>query len=307
MGFQEPLQSPRRVTPLEIPAVQSASALRFPLSREQLVNRVRDALTEDGAFNDITTIATVQSDRRARGKRVARQAGVVAGIPLALETFRQLDPKISMRVDCEDGKRVKKGDTILFLTGHARGLLSAERVALNFLQRLSGVATLTSQYVDAVRGTRAKILDTRKTTPGWRSLEKYAVRAGGGTNHRMDLSSSVLIKDNHLAAVDGNVALAIQRARKMAPAEARVEIECDSIEQVEAAVGAAADIILLDNMPPELMRECVKLVNRRALVEASGGVSLDRVHAIAESGVDWISVGALTHSSPATNMALDFE
>ena len=307
MGFQEPIQPPRRVTPLEIPAVQSVSALRFPLSREQLVTRVRDALTEDGAFNDITTIATVHSDRRARGKLVARQAGVVAGIPLALETFRQLDPKISMRVDAEDGRRVQKHDTILFLTGHARGMLSAERVALNFLQRLSGVATLTSQYVEAVRGTRAKILDTRKTTPGWRSLEKYAVRAGGGTNHRMDLSSSVLIKDNHLAAVDGNVALAIQRARRMAPQEARVEIECDSIEQVEAAVACGADIILLDNMPPEQMKECVTLVNRRALVEASGGVTLERVRAIAESGVDWISIGALTHSSPATNMALDFE
>lgn len=302
-----PMPAPRRVAPLEIPEVPSGDWLRFPLNRAELQARVRDALIEDGAFNDITTIATVRSDRRARARLVARQAGVVAGIPLALETFRQLDPKSAMRVDAEDGTRVKKGDIIVFITGHARGLLSAERVALNFMQRLSGVASLTARYVDAIRGTSATILDTRKTTPGWRSLEKYAVRAGGARNHRLDLATSVLIKDNHLVAIDGQIAVAVQRAREIAPANATLEVECDSVAQVGDAVAAGAHIILLDNMPPDLMRECVTLVAGRAKLEASGGITLDTVRAVAETGVDFISVGALTHSAPAMNMALDFE
>jgi nicotinate-nucleotide pyrophosphorylase (carboxylating) len=200
-----------------------------------------------------------------------------------------------------------RGENVLFITGHARAMLSAERVALNFLMRLSGIATLTSRYVDAVRGTGVRILDTRKTTPGWRSLEKYAVRAGGGTNHRMDLASSVLIKDNHLAAVDGNVEIAIRRARELAPPGSKIEIECITADQVAAAAAAGADIILLDNMPLELMRECVKVTARRAELEASGGVTLDNVRAIAETGVNMISVGALTHSAAALNLALDFE
>jgi nicotinate-nucleotide pyrophosphorylase (carboxylating) len=295
------------VAPLEIPEVLNGDRLRFPLTREQLQERVREALIEDGAFNDITTIATVRSDRRAHARLVARQAGVVAGIPLALETFRQLDPKCALRVDAEDGTRVKKGDVLVVITGHARGMLSAERVALNFMQRLSGVASLTARYVDAIRGTVATILDTRKTTPGWRSLEKYAVRAGGGSNHRLDLASSVLIKDNHLVAVDGNVTVAVQRAREIAPPQATIEVECDSVEQVGHAVAAGAHVILLDNMPAEMMRECVTLVAGRARLEASGGITLDTVRAVAETGVDFISVGALTHSAPAMNLALDFE
>ncbi|MFN8574067.1 MAG: carboxylating nicotinate-nucleotide diphosphorylase [Gemmatimonadaceae bacterium] len=299
--------APRRVTPLEVPAIRHQDPLRFPLTVDALHATVHDALTEDGAFNDITTIATVRSDRRARAQLVARQTGVIAGMPFALETFRQLDPKVSMRVDAEDGARVKKGDTLVYITGHARGMLSAERVALNFMQRLSGIASLTARYVDAVAGTRTVILDTRKTTPGWRRLEKYAVRAGGGRNHRFDLSSSVLIKDNHLVAVDGNVAVAIQRARELAPPGAEVEVECDSIEQVGAAVQAGAQIILLDNMAPDRLRACVELVAGRAKLEASGGVSLETVRAMAETGVDFISVGALTHSAPALNLALDFE
>jgi nicotinate-nucleotide pyrophosphorylase (carboxylating) len=300
------LPPPRRVTPLEMPAA-ARDGLRFPLTREQLVVRVREALEEDGAFNDVTTIATVRSDRRARAALVARQGGTVAGIPFALETFRMLDPKVSMRVDTEDGKRAMRGETVVYITGHARAMLSAERVALNFLMRLSGIATLTSRYVDAVRGTGVRILDTRKTTPGWRSLEKYAVRAGGGTNHRMDLSSSVLIKDNHLAAVDGHVEIAIRRAREVAPPGARIEVECINVDQVVAAAEAGANIILLDNMPLELMRECVKVTARRAALEASGGVTLENVRAIAATGVDMISVGALTHSAAALNLALDFE
>ena len=281
--------------------------LRFPLTRDQLAVRVREALEEDGAFNDITTIATVRTDRRARAALVARQGGTIAGIPFALETFRMLDSKVSMRVDTEDGKRAMRGETVVYITGHARAMLSAERVALNFLMRLSGIATLTSRYVDAVRGTGVRILDTRKTTPGWRSLEKYAVRAGGGTNHRMDLASSVLIKDNHLAAVDGHVEIAIRRARELAPPGARIEIECITVDQVAAAAAAGANIILLDNMPLELMRECVKVTAHRAELEASGGVTLDNVRSIAGTGVDMISIGALTHSAAALNLAVDFE
>src|SRR6478735_479718 len=197
-------RAPRTVTPLSVPAL-NYDRLRFPLTHDQLSSLVRAALEEDQAFNDVTTIATVLSSRRARASLVARQAGCIAGVSLALEAFRLLDPKISMRVDSEDGTRVEKGDTVIYMTGHARALLSAERTALNFMQRLSGIATLAARYVDAVKGTRARILDTRKTTPGWRRLEKYAVRAGGGVNHRLDLARAVLIKDNHLKAVDGDV------------------------------------------------------------------------------------------------------
>jgi nicotinate-nucleotide pyrophosphorylase (carboxylating) len=281
--------------------------LRFPYHQDELRNLVRSALDEDEAFNDLTTIATVVSDRHARGQLVARAEGVLCGVPLAVEAFRQLDPKVTIRVDLEDGARLKRGANILYLSGHARALLAAERVALNFMQRLSGIATLTARYVDAVKGTRAKILDTRKTTPGWRLLEKYAVRAGGGTNHRLNLSAAVLIKDNHLAAVDGDVGLAVRRARDLAPAGTKIEVECDRIEQVGAAVEAGADIIMFDNMSPDEMARCVELVRNRATTEASGGVSLQTVRAIAQAGVDWISVGALTHSAPALDLALDFE
>ena len=298
---------PRTITPLSVPAIDAQGMLRFPLRQDVLADTVRSALQEDGAFNDVTTIATVVSDRRSRATLVARESGVVCGVPLALESFRLLDPKVAIRVDREDGTHVRAGEPVLFVTGHARGLLSAERVALNYLQRLSGIATLTSRYVDAVRGTKAKILDTRKTTPGWRMLEKYAVRAGGGTNHRMDLSTGVLIKDNHLAALDGDIAKAVSRSRALAPKGVPIEVECDSIEQVDRAASAGADVILLDNMSLEQMAECVRLVNGRAILEASGGVTLGSVRRIAETGVDWISVGALTHSAPSMDLALDFE
>lgn len=268
---------------------------------------VRAALEEDAAFNDVTSIALVRGERRARAALVARQAGVLAGVPLAVEAFRLLDARGAIRIDAEDGSVVNAGTSILFITGHARPMLAAERVALNFLQRLSGVATLTSRYVEAVRGTRARILDTRKTTPGWRALEKYAVRMGGGVNHRLDLSDAVLIKDNHLAALDGNIAMAVRRARELAPAGTRIEVECERREQVEQAVSAGADVIMLDNMPTPIMRECVQLVAGRATVEASGGVTLSTVREIAETGVDWISVGAITHSPPAMDAALEFE
>lgn len=298
---------PRTITPLSVPAVDGVGILAFPLRQEVLTETVRAALQEDGAFNDVTTIATVVSDRRSRATLVARESGVICGVPLALESFRLLDPKVAIRVDHEDGTHIRAGEPVLFVTGHARGLLSSERVALNYLQRLSGIATLTARYVDAVRGTKAKILDTRKTTPGWRLLEKYAVRAGGGTNHRMDLSSGVLIKDNHLSALDGDIAKAVSRSRALAPKGVPIEVECDSIEQVDRAASAGADVIMLDNMTLEQMAECVRLVNGRAILEASGGVTLGSVRRIAETGVDWISIGALTHSAPSMDLALDFE
>ena len=302
-----PPGTPRTITPLSAPAVRDMGHLTFPLDGAALDGPVRAALEEDGAFNDITTIATVVTERRARASLVARQAGVIAGVPLAVEAFRLLDPKVSIRIDADDGTRVSSGDTVLYITGHARSMLAAERVALNFLQRLSGVATLTARYVDAVHGTRARILDTRKTTPGWRLLEKYAVRAGGGTNHRLDLASAVLIKDNHLAAVDGDVGLAVRRCREIAAPGTRVEVECERRDQVEAAVRAGADVVMLDNMPLDELRACVALVAGRVLLEASGGVTLDTVREIAETGVDWISVGALTHSVPALDLSLDVE
>ena len=297
---------PRTVTPLSVPAIDSAGALRFPLKQQALDALVREALDEDGAFNDLTTIATVVSERRARAALVARESGVVCGVALAVDAFRLLDPKVAIRIDVEDGMKVSAGSSVLFVNGNARALLSAERVALNFLQRLSGIASLTAQFVAAVEGTGAKILDTRKTTPGWRRLEKYAVVAGGGFNHRLDLSSAVLIKDNHLSALDGDIAMAVHRARELAPG-VKIEVECDNLEQVERALAAGADIIMLDNMPTDDMQAAVKFVRRRAILEASGGVTLTTVRAIAETGIDWISVGALTHSAPAMDLGLDFD
>lgn len=281
--------------------------LFFPLTRAETRQLVRAALDEDDTTHDVTTIATVVSDRRARCRLVARQAGVIAGVPLAAEAFRQLDPSVTIRIDREDGEGVDANTLVMYLSGHARGLLSAERVALNFMQRLCGVATLTARYVAAVKGTGARILDTRKTTPLWRKLEKYAVRAGGGLNHRMDLAAAVLMKDNHIAAIDGDISLGIKRAREIARPGTKVEVECDTLEQVSRAVAAGADIVMLDNMVPALIREAVLMVSGRAILEASGGVNLDSVRAIAETGVDWISVGALTHSAPSLDLALDFE
>jgi nicotinate-nucleotide pyrophosphorylase (carboxylating) len=297
---------PKRIAALAERGFAPAGALRFPYARLMTETIVRDALAEDAADNDITSIATIVSDRTERCSIVARVDGVIAGIPLARESFRQRNARVSVRASVKDGQRVSAGTPVLHVTGHARGLLSAERVALNFMQRLSGIATLTHEFVDAVAGTNAKILDTRKTTPGWRRLEKYAVRAGGGLNHRMDLGAAVLIKDNHIAALDGDVGAAVRRAREMAPPGVRVEVECDSLDQVRAAVDARPDVIMLDNMSVRLLREAVGIIDGRAVSEASGGVNLSTVRAIAETGVDWISVGALTHSAKALDLALDF-
>lgn len=281
--------------------------LELPLSDDEVRQVVSDALREDAADNDITTQATVPAGSIARADLVARRPGVVCGTRLGSEAFRQCDASVNVRVDAPDGRAVDRGSAVLRISGDAAAILRAERVALNFMQHLSGIATLTAQYVTVVRGTGAVILDTRKTTPGWRRLEKYAVRCGGGMNHRFDLGEAVLIKDNHIAAVDHDIALAVRRAREVAPAGTLVEVECEDIDDVSAAIGAGADIIMLDNMGLHDMREAVQMVGGRAVLEASGGVNLQTVCGIAQTGVDWISVGSLTHSAPALDLALDFE
>lgn len=296
----------RRMAPVP-PGRFMGEGTRFPLDEIAAMALVQAALDEDEAAKDLTTIATVLRGSRARASLVARDPGVVCGVPLALAAFRLLDPDVSIRVDRYDGVAAERGEVVLFISGRARGVLSAERTALNFMQRLSGIATLTRQYVKAVEGTAAKIVDTRKTTPGWRRLEKYAVRCGGGTNHRCSLADAVLVKDNHLAAVNGDVSEAVRRVRAHAPPGTPIQMECDSLDQVYAALDAHAESVLLDNMSPAALADAVAIAKGRAITEASGGVNLSTVAAIAATGVDRISVGALTHSAPALNLALDFE
>ncbi len=266
---------------------------------------LRQALAEDIGAGDITTLLTVPEERAARAEMIVKAEGVVAGLPIAQAAFRIVEPSVVWEARVSDGQRVRPGDVLATLTGPARGLLTAERVALNFAQHLSGVATLTMRFVMLVAGTRAKIVDTRKTTPGLRALEKYAVRCGGGSNHRFGLADAVLIKDNHIAA-GGGVAATVWRARELAPHTLRVEVECKTLAQVDDAIVAGPDIILLDNMNNEMLREAVQRIAGRALTEASGGVNLQTVADIAKTGVDLISVGALTHSAPALDISLDF-
>jgi nicotinate-nucleotide pyrophosphorylase (carboxylating) len=267
------------------------------------------ALAEDIGTGDVTTLSTVPAGAAARGTMLVKAPGVISGLDAAAYAFHRVDPTISFRPLVADGARVDPGTVIADLEGPARSLLTAERVALNLLQRLSGVATLTSLFVAEVEGTGAKIVDTRKTTPGLRILEKAAVRHGGGHNHRVGLSDGVLIKDNHLAAVGGldRVSKAIASARQQAPHTLKIEVEVMTISEVEEAVAAGADIILLDNMDIHTMRKGVTVVAGRALLEASGNVRLESVRAIAETGVDLISSGALTHSAPALDISLNFE
>ncbi|HAZ63656.1 MAG TPA: carboxylating nicotinate-nucleotide diphosphorylase [Armatimonadetes bacterium] len=262
-------------------------------------------LAEDIGWGDATTNACVPATARCQGRFVMRAAGVVAGLECAREVFALLDGEVAFEALSADGERVSAGETVAVVRGPARPVLTGERLALNLLQRLSGIASLTRRYVDAVAGTRAVILDTRKTTPGLRRLEKAAVRAGGGRNHRFGLSDGVLIKDNHLVAA-GSLTAAVGAARAGGYL-LRVEVEVDRLEQIEEALAAGAEGILLDNMGPEQLRAAVALIGGRAFTEASGGVNLETVRAIAESGVDGISVGALTHSAPALDIGLDFE
>ena len=271
---------------------------------------ILQALTEDGAWADITTLSTVPAAQRASGTILARQAGVVAGLQVAAETFRLFDPQTDVELLSEDGARVQAGQALIRLAGFARSLLSAERVALNFLGRLSGIATQTARCVGALEGTHARILDTRKTTPGLRALEKEAVRLGGGQNHRFGLNDGVLIKDNHIKAA-GGIAQAIRAARQQAPHLLKIEIECETVIEVEEAVRAGADVILLDNMSVEQMRGAVEFVrgaDARILLEASGNIGTDagRLAAVAATGVDFISLGALTHSAPNFDVSLEF-
>jgi nicotinate-nucleotide pyrophosphorylase (carboxylating) len=280
------------------------------LSAAEIRQAVRAALAEDIGCGDATTLATAPETAMAGAVMRARESLVVAGLDFAEAAFRELSPKIRIQRKIHDGRRVKAGATLLKISGPARAILSAERVALNFVQRLSGVATLTAQFVDAVKGTNAQILDTRKTTPGWRRFEKYAVACGGGKNHRLGLFDMILIKDNHLAALwnekPNAIAAAVARARNKFP-KLTVEVEADTLKQVAQAVVAGADIILLDNMTTAQLRQAVRLARDRAKTEASGGVNLKTVRAIARTGVDFISVGALTHSARAMDIGLDFE
>jgi nicotinate-nucleotide pyrophosphorylase (carboxylating) len=276
---------------------------------QQIGETVRAALAEDLGTGDVTTLATVPQGVGAQAVMNAREPLVVCGLDFAEAAFRELSDQVTINRRVRDSQSVLAGVPLLEISGPARALLSAERVALNFIQRLSGVATLTAQFVDAVKGTRAQILDTRKTTPGWRRFEKYAVTCGGGHNHRMGLYDMVLIKDNHLAALKGQspnpVAAAVARARAQFP-QLRIEVEADTLNQVDQALEAGADLILLDNMNPVQLRLAVQKCKGQAQTEASGGVNLAGVRAIAEAGVDFISVGALTHSARAMDIGLDF-
>jgi nicotinate-nucleotide pyrophosphorylase (carboxylating) len=268
------------------------------------------ALAEDGADYDITTLSTVPAQQEARASIVTRQEGVVAGLAAAAQVFRLLDERVVIDLGVADGAHVQANQVLAVLHGPARSLLSAERVALNFLGRLSGIASLTARCVEAVRGTHARILDTRKTTPGLRALEKDAVLLGGGQNHRYGLSDGVLIKDNHIKAA-GGIIEAVRAARRGAPHLLKIEVECETLPEVRLALDARADVILLDNMDVAGMREAVELVRRSApgvLLEASGNIGSDpqRLHAVAQTGVDLISLGALTHSAPNFDVSLEF-
>ena len=279
------------------------------LTAVEIRRAVRAALAEDLGHGDATTLATVPKNARSVAVMRAREPLVVAGLVFGASAFQSLSPRVKIRKLVRDGQRVKIGQTLLEISGPSHALLGAERVALNFVQRLSGVATATAQFAKLVKGTRARILDTRKTTPGWRRFEKYAVACGGGTHYRIGLFDMVLIKDNHLVALRNEkpnaIAAAVSRARKAFP-RLKVEVEADTLEQVAEAAEAGADIILLDNMTPGELRQAVKIVAGRAQTEASGGVNLKTVRVIAMSGVDFISVGAITHSARAVDIGLDF-
>ena len=273
-----------------------------------VLNLIDSALTEDVSMGDPTTDILIDGDLSGRAEMTAREPGVLAGIEVAAAVFRRLDPSLEFETVTEDGSSVAPGDRLATVSGSVASMLKAERTALNFVQRLSGIATETRRYADAVEGLDARIVDTRKTTPGLRKLEKYAVTMGGGQNHRRNLADGILIKDNHIEAMElqglgiGDV---VRRALAGAPHTIKVEIEVETIEQLEEVLDAGADLVLLDNMGVEQMAAAVKVAAGRAVLEASGGITLETVRAIAETGVDIISVGALTHSARALNLGLD--
>jgi nicotinate-nucleotide pyrophosphorylase (carboxylating) len=274
---------------------------------EELVDH---ALAEDWAWGDVTTQALIPADAEGKASFIAKSAGVVAGIEVVHLVFARVDPSLKFQALLHDGDKLQRGTGIATVDGKLGSILRGERVALNFLQRLSGIATETSRYVEAVRSTKARIVDTRKTTPGLRFMEKYAVRAGGGQNHRVHLGDGILIKDNHLAALRArglDLKAAVDLARKNAPHTLKIEVEVTTVEEAGEAIEAGADIVMLDNMSVEEMRRAVKSIGGRVLVEASGGVTLDNVRSVAETGVDLISVGALTHSVKALDISLELE
>jgi len=267
---------------------------------------IENALLEDIHTGDITTLAVVPESRKIRARLVAKEPMILCGVNIAARVFHYLDHAIDFKSHRTEGSVLTACDIIAEITGEASLLLQGERVALNLLQRMSGIATLTAQFVEAVKGTKARVVDTRKTTPGLRQLEKYAVRIGGGMNHRTGLYDGVLIKENHIAAA-GGISVAIRRAKEYIPHTMKIEIETETLVQVQEALEAGADIIMLDNMDTETMKNAVNMISGRALVEASGGVNLDTIRGIAETGVDIISVGALTHSARAMDISMLME
>ena len=276
----------------------------------EVLNLINAALTEDQAFNDPTTQALIPGGVVGDGILRAKAAGVLAGGDVAREVFHRIDPALAVDIMLNDGADLAPGADIASVRGSAAAILRAERTALNFMQRMSGIATATNHYVRAVAGTNARIVDTRKTAPGHRFLDKYSVRMGGGYNHRLNLADGILIKDNHLAArasLEEPLADVVRHAIAQASHTIRVEVEVESLEQVREAVDAGAHIIMLDNMDVDTMREAVAIINGRASVEASGGINLSTVRAVAETGVDLISIGGLTHSTGALDISLDLE
>ena len=276
----------------------------FLMDPADIAAAVGVALAEDIGQGDLTTRATVPGDAQLKASMVAREYMVVAGMPIVEEIVKRLVPNARIKILATDGTAVSPGDVLVELEGPAEGLLTAERTALNSVQFLSGIATLTNAYVTEILGTKATLLDTRKTVPGLRNLSKYAVRCGGGTNHRIRLDDGILIKDNHIA-VAGDIATAVRAAKSHNFGGIKIQAECDTLEQVQEALDAGADSLLLDNMPPPVLRQAVDLIQGQIPLEASGGVNLKTIRAIAETGVDFISVGAITQRAPAVDIGLD--
>ena len=276
----------------------------FLMDPADIAAAVGVALAEDIGQGDLTTRATVPGDAQLKASMVAREYMVVAGMPIVEEIVKRLVPNARIKILATDGTAVSPGDVLVELEGPAEGLLTAERTALNSVQFLSGIATLTNAYVTEILGTKATLLDTRKTVPGLRNLSKYAVRCGGGTNHRIRLDDGILIKDNHIA-VAGDIATAVRAAKSYDFGGIKIQAECDTLEQVQEALDAGADSLLLDNMPPPVLRQAVDLIQGQIPLEASGGVNLKTIRAIAETGVDFISVGAITQRAPAVDIGLD--
>ena len=279
-------------------------------SKPRIEEIVERALAEDLGKGDVTTGALIPGDQQGNGFVLAKEEGILAGTGAARQVFHRVDPELEVEILLEDGARLKPGSKVAKVSGSIANILKAERVALNFLQRLSGIASETNRYVAKVEGLPVRIMDTRKTTPGLRSLEKYAVRVGGGKNHRLNLGDGILIKDNHLVALGSqglNIEEIIARARQNAPQRLQVEVEVRTISEALEAVKAGANIVMLDNMNLKDMRKAVESIQGSALIEASGGITLDNVRAVAETGVDFISIGALTHSTRALDISLELE